>query len=306
MKTYRSDLNLFAVFQAVLETRSVTLAANRFGITQPAMSNALRRLRQLLGDPLFVNTTSGMQPTPYAQEIAETILTSLDGLQQVLDHWKSFDPATSEHTFRLHIPEMGQVNILPMLLERLQQHAPYVRLQTETFAVSDIRTYLENGHIHFAAGHLPRLQGRRLYSQHLFTEKYVVLMRRGHSLTNEPLSPSKLFSAQHALVTSLGGGHQIIEETLQENRARIVTYFPNILALAMTLARTNLVAIAPRRVASELARSSNLQVAALPIPMPGFDVSICWHERSHSNPACIWLREQLMDLFISPPERQPS
>ncbi|MDX3905439.1 MAG: LysR family transcriptional regulator [Pigmentiphaga sp.] len=298
MNTYRSDLNLFSVFQAILETRSVTLAADRFGITQPAMSNALTRLRQLLGDPLFVNSTSGMQPTPYALEIAETVVNSLAGLQQALDHRKSFDPALTEQTFRFHIPDMGQVNILPMLLERVQRVAPRVRIQTETLPQEDVRTALENGRIHFAAGHLPRLHGRRLRTQHLFDERYVVLMRAGHPLAVGTLTQKALLQASHAVVTSVGGGHQIIEEVLQKRRARIVTHLPNIMALAMAVARTDLVAIVPRRVATELAKGGTLHVARLPIAMPCFDVAIYWHERSHTSPACIWMREQLMELFM--------
>ena len=299
MNLYRSDLNLFSVFQAMLETRSVTLAADRFGITQPAMSNALTRLRQLLGDPLFVNSTSGMQPTPYALDIAETVINALSGLQQALDHRKNFDPGVSEQTFRFHIPDMGQVNILPMLLERLQQVAPRVRVQTETLSQEDIRVGLENGRIHFAAGHLPRLRGSRLRTQHLFEERYVVLMRAGHPLSRGTLTQKLLLQAPHAVVTSLGGGHQIIEEVLLKKHARIVTYFPNIMALAMTLTRTDLVAIVPRRVATELAKEGRLQVAQLPIAMPAFDVAIFWHERSHTSPACIWMREQMIDLFMT-------
>lgn len=299
MKTYRSDLNLFSVFQAMLETRSVTLAADRFGITQPAMSNSLARLRQLLGDPLFVNSTSGMQPTPYALEIAGTVLSALSGLQQALDHRKNFDPGVSEQTFRFHIPDMGQVNILPMLLERLQQVAPKVRVQTETLPQEDILVGLESGRIHFAAGHLTRLRGSRLRTQHLFEERYVVLMRAGHTLSRSALTQKSLLQASHAVVTSMGGGHQIIEEVLKKKRARIVTYFPNIMALAMTVARTDLVAIVPRRVATELAKGRTLHVAQLPIVMPAFDVAVFWHERSHTSPACIWMREQMIDLFMT-------
>lgn len=300
MQTYRSDLNLFSVFQAILETRSVTTAADRFGITQPAMSNALTRLRQLLGDPLFVNSTRGMQPTPYALEISEAVADALNGLQRALDHRKTFDPGMSEQTFCFHMPDMGQANMVPMLLDRLQQQAPHVQVQVETLPQDEVHAALEDGRVHFAAGHLPRLHGRRLHHQLLFEERYVILMRAGHALASAPLTQKGMLQAPHALVTSIGS-HQVIEDILSKKRVHIAVRLSNVMALAMALARTDLIAVVPRRLASELVKNGVLHVARPPISMPTFDVSVYWHERTHASPACIWMREQLVDLFMSSP-----
>ncbi|MEN3364642.1 MAG: hypothetical protein V7606_1916 [Burkholderiales bacterium] len=305
MNTYRVDLNLFAVFHAILETRSVTLAAERFGITQPAMSNALTRLREMMGDPLFVNTSSGMQATPYALEIAGPIADALNSFQKAISHRDFFDPMTSGHTFRFHITDMGQINILPALLERLHVVAPDIKVEAETLSLDEIRTGLEDGRIDFSVGHLPKLQGRNIHFEQLFYERYVVLVRAGHPAAKPALTQKTYLNAAHAIVTSVGGGHHIVEETLIKKRARIVARLPNIMAISMILSRTDLIATIPRRVATELAKTGALKVYALPISIPEFEVAAFWHERSNASSADAWMRDQLIDLFAmeGKPER---
>jgi DNA-binding transcriptional LysR family regulator len=297
MNTYRVDLNLLAVFHAILETRSVTLAAEKFGITQPAMSNALTRLRELMGDPLFVHTSTGMQATPYALEIAGPIADALNGFQKAINHRDSFDPMTSSRTFRFHITDMGQINILPALLERLHVVAPGIKVEAETLSLDEIRTRLEDGRVDFSVGHLPKLQGRNIRFEKLFQERYVVLMRAGHPAASPTLTQKTYLNAAHAIVTSVGGGHHIVEETLIKKRARIIARLPNIMAISMILSRTDLIATIPRRVATELAKTSALKVCALPVSMPEFDVTVFWHERSDAGSADAWMRDQLIDLF---------
>jgi DNA-binding transcriptional LysR family regulator len=297
MNLYRIDLNLLAAFHAILETRSVTLAAERFGITQPAMSNALTRLRELLGDPLFVNTSGGMQPTPYALEIAGPVIEALNGFQKAISHRNSFDPTTSDHTFRFHITDMGQINFLPALLERTHAVAPGIRIEAESLGLDEIRSGLEGGQINFSVGHLPKLHGRNIRSEKLFQERYVVLMRTGHPAAKSPLTQKTFLNAAHAVVTSVGGGHHIIEETLIKKGARIMARLPNIMAISMILARTDLIATIPRRVATELAKTGALKLCALPLSIPEFEVFAFWHERSQASPANVWMRKQLVDLF---------
>ena len=297
MNIYCADLNLFTVFHAILETHSVTLAAERFGITQPAMSNALARLRDLLGDPLFVNTSGGMQATPYALEIAGPISDALRGFQRAMDHRDFFDPLTSDRTFRFHMTDMGQINFLPMLLERMHRAAPKIKIEAETLSLDAIRAGLADGRINFAVGHLPRLGGREIRSEKLVHERYVVLMRAGHAAAGKTLSQKKYLNAAHAVVTSVGGGHRIVEETLIRKRARITARLPNIMAIPMILSRTDLMATIPRNVAAEIAKTGAFRVLPLPVSIPEFEVCAFWHERSHSSAASIWMRNQLIDLF---------
>lgn len=296
MNPYRSDLNLFAVFQAVLETRSVTLAAERFGITQPAMSNALGRLREMVHDQLFVNTSNGMQPTPYALQIAGPIAEALRGLEAAITQNNEFVPLNSDQTFRFHITDMGQINIIPSLLERMQEVAPNIKIDVVTRSLEEIRSDLEEGHIHFSLGHLPKLHGRNIHSEKLFNERYVVLMRSDHPLAQR-LTQKAFLGASHAVVTSVGGGHHIVEEFLTKKRVCIRARLPNIMAIAMALSRTDLIATIPRRVATELAKAGTLKIRELPFNFPGFEVRVYWHQRSQGSAANVWMRTQIIDLF---------
>jgi DNA-binding transcriptional LysR family regulator len=293
----RADLNLFSVFHAILETHSVTLAAERFGITQPAMSNALARLREMLGDPLFVNTSSGMQATPYALEIAGPISDALGGFQRAMDHRDFFDPSSSDRIFRFHMTDMGQINFLPMLLERMHQVAPSIRIEAETLSLDAIRVGLADGRVNFAVGHLPKLEGREIRSEKLVHERYVVLMRAGHAAARKTLSQKRYLDAAHAVVTSVGGGHRIVEETLIKKHALISARLPNIMAIPMILSRTDLMATIPRNVAVEIAKTGAFKVFPLPVRIPEFEVCAFWHERSHASAASIWMRKQLIELF---------
>src|SRR5258706_7399905 len=139
------DLNLLRVCDAVVHESGVTPAAARLGLTQPAVSNALARLRKLFGDPLFVRTPTGMDATPFARELAEPVRQALALLESALAHGPGFDPATSTRAFRFYMSDLGQIEFLPPLVERAQRVAPGVRLEAVALGVEDIRDALGGG-----------------------------------------------------------------------------------------------------------------------------------------------------------------
>src|SRR5437764_13192496 len=151
------DLNLLRVFDAVLRERAVTAAAMGLGLTQPAVSNALSRLRSVFGDPLFVRTPSGMDATPFARELAEPVRQALALLESALAHGPVFDPASATRAFRFYMSDLGQIEFLPPLLERVQKHAPGVRLEAVALEVEDIAAALAAGSLDLAVGFLPGL-----------------------------------------------------------------------------------------------------------------------------------------------------
>jgi DNA-binding transcriptional LysR family regulator len=275
----------------------VSLAAERFGITQPAMSNALSRLRSMFGDPLFVQTSEGMQPTAFAKEIARPIESALAEARRAIEHRNVFDPATSDQTFRFHMTDMGQINFLPKLLERVRVIAPYVKIEAETLNLAAIREGLAEDRIHLAVGHLPKLTGREIRSTKLLDETYVVLVRADHPAAKTSLTQKAFLAGAHAVVTSVGGGHRFVEEMLVKKHANIVSRIPNIMAIPTVLACTDLMSTIPSRVAAELARSGAFKVFPFPLTTPKFEVSIFWHERAHSSPSNFWMRNQLIELF---------
>jgi len=191
------DLNLLRVFDAVLRERGVTPAAARLGLTQPAVSNALARLRALLGDAVCVRTPKGMDATPFARELAEPVRQALVLLESALAHGPGFDPATATRAFRFYMSDLGQIEFLPPLVERVQRDAPNVRLEAIALEVEHIADALATGALDLAIGFLPGL-GAPVRRRHLFRDPYVCLMRADHPRIEKKLTRKKFLEASHA------------------------------------------------------------------------------------------------------------
>src|SRR5512134_3456087 len=181
MNVHDIDLNLLRVFDAVLHEKGVTPAAARLGLTQPAVSNALARLRKILGDALFVRTPRGMDATPFARELAEPVRQALALLESALAHGPGFDPGASTRTFRFYMSDLGQVEFLPPLVERARRVAPGVRLEAVALDVEDIADALAAGALDVAIGFLPGLAGA-VRRRTLFRDPYLCLMRADHEI----------------------------------------------------------------------------------------------------------------------------
>jgi DNA-binding transcriptional LysR family regulator len=291
------DLNLLRVFDAVLRERSVTAAAAQLALTQPAVSNALARLRAAFDDPLFLRTPQGMEPTPFARELAEPVRQALALLEAALAHGPGFDPASSSRSFRFYMSDLGQVEFLPPLLERVRRIAPQVRLEALTPEPEDIAGALAGGSLDLAVGFLPAL-GPPLLRQPLFRDPYLCLLRADHPIAS--LTKKKFLDASHALVT-YRGGHRVVEEALERAGAgpRIVLRVPHFTVVPMVLERTDLILTLPARVARVFERRGSLKVLAPPVPIPPAEVAVHWHERFDADAGNRWLREQLVDLFAA-------
>jgi DNA-binding transcriptional LysR family regulator len=296
------DLNLLRAFDAVLQERSVTAAAKRLGLTQPAVSNALTRLRGLFDDALFVRTPRGMDATPLARGLGEPVRQALALLESALAHGPGFDPATSTRAFRFYMSDIGQVEFLPPLVERVQRTAPGIRLEALSLEVEDIGDALAAGALDLAMGFLPGL-GPPVRRRHLFRDPYVCLMRADHSAIGAKLTRRKFLEASHVLVPYRGGGHRVIEEALERagvarRIALRVAYFT---VVPMVLEKTDLLLILPRRVARVFEREGRLRSLPPPVAIPPADVGIHWHERFDADPGNRWLRGELLDLFAARP-----
>lgn len=289
------DLNLLRVFDAVLREGGVTPAAALLGLTQPAVSNALSRLRKVFGDALFVRTSAGMEATPFSRELAEPVRQALALLESALAHGPGFDPAGATRTFRFYMSDVGQVEFLPPLVERVQREAPGVRLEAVALDVDDIGAALGAGGLDLAIGFLPGL-GPPVRRRGLFRDPYVCLMRAGHPIAS--LTKKKFLEASHALVT-YRGGHRVIEEALE--RAGVARHIalrvPHFTVVPMVLERTDLILTLPARVAAVFERRGSLRSLPLPIAIPPAEVAVHWHERFEGDPGNRWLREQAIELF---------
>lgn len=294
------DLNLLRVFDAVLRERGVTPAAVRLGLTQPAVSNALARLRALFGDALFVRTPAGMDATPFARGVAEPVRQALALLESALAHGPGFEPATSTRAFRFYMSDLGQIEFLPPLVERVQRVAPGVRLEAVAFDLEHIGDALGSGALDLAVGFLPAL-GPPVERHALFRDPYVCLMRADHPRIGKTLTRKKFVEASHALVTYRGGGHRVIEEALERAGVarRIALRVPHFTVVPMVLERTDLILMLPARVARVYERRGNFKSLPPPVPMPVAEVAVHWHERFEADPGNRWLRDQVIELFSS-------
>jgi DNA-binding transcriptional LysR family regulator len=291
------DLNLLRVFDSVLHERGVTAAAARLGLTQPAVSNALARLRVQFGDPLFVRTAGGMDATPYARELAEPVRQALALIESALAHGPGFDAATSTRAFRFYMSDVGQVEFLPPLVERTQRAAPGVRLEAVGLEVEDIAAALAAGALDLAVGFLPGL-GPPVLRASLFRDPYACLMRADHPAAEGALTRKRFLEASHALV-SYRGGHRVIEEALERAGVapRIALRVPHFTVVPMVLERSDLLLTLPARVARVYEKRGNLVSRPVPIPLPAAEVAVHWHERFEADSGNRWLRALIVELF---------
>jgi DNA-binding transcriptional LysR family regulator len=289
------DLNLLRVFDAVLREHGVTAAAAGLGLTQPAVSNALARLRGLFGDPLFVRTPAGMDATPFARELAEPVRQALALLEAALAHGPGFDAASATRAFRFYISDLGQIEFLPPLIERVQRAAPGVRLEAVALDVEDLADALATGALDLAVGFLPAL-GPPVRRRALFRDPYLCLMRADHP--TKALTKRKFQEASHALVT-YRGGHRVVEEALERAglARRIALRLPHFTVVPMVLERTDLLCTLPARVARVFERRGRLKSLVPPVAIPPADVAAHWHERFEADPGNRWLRELVIELF---------
>jgi DNA-binding transcriptional LysR family regulator len=296
------DLNLLLVFEAMLIHQNVSTAAAHNGFTQSAMSNALGRLRREVGDPLFVNTHSGMLPTPRALELAKPIQQALALVRASMEKPKGFDPRQSRRTFRISMTDVGEMVFLPSLVKRLDESGATIELETVQLPVSDIPRQLESGEIDLAAGYFPSL-AKSIERDVLFREHYVCLARRSHPLAKGGVLHLKDFLAgSHVLIESLGSGHKIIERKLKDEGIKrdVSLRIPHFSVVPMIVASTDRIVTVPSRVANILFKQVKVQVLPLPIKIPSFDVSLFWHTRFADDLSIQWLRGLMAELFHEP------
>ena len=294
------DLNLLRVFDAVLHERGVTPAAARLGLTQPAVSNALARLRALFGDPLFVRTPRGMDATPFARELAEPVRQALALLESALAHGPGFDPATSTRAFRFYMSDLGQIEFLPPLVERVQRVAPGVRLEAVALDVEDIGDALAAGALDLAVGFLPGL-GRAGAAPGA--------VPRSLRLPDARRPPDRQHADQEAdsskrrtrwSPTAAATASSRRRSSAPASRARIALRVPHFTVVPMVLERTDLILTLPARVARVYERRGKLQVAAAAGADPAGRRRACTGtSASRRDPGNRWLRELIVELFGS-------
>ncbi|SNB80176.1 DNA-binding transcriptional regulator, LysR family [Pseudomonas sp. URIL14HWK12:I8] len=292
------DLNLLRVFQTIMEARSLTLAAGRLGITQPAVSYALNRLRKLFDDALFVRTPEGMLPTQTAVRIALPIGRALTAVRDALNETEPFDPGTSDREFRLCMSDIGEQVFLPALCKRLQTLAPRITLSSELVPIAMVVERMRTGQLDFAIGNLSTLKPTTRYKS-LFHEQYACMTRKRDRLPTGTISVEQFLAFPHVSVTSTDSSHVGIEDTLVARglNRHIALRVPHFTVVPQILSHTGWMVILPKGVAHDLNHSEDFAIYPLPVEIPGFESTLHWHGDYNADAGNRWLREFIFDTL---------
>jgi len=292
------DLNLLVVFEHLLRLRTVSGVARALDVTQPAVSNALSRLRRTFDDELFVRSSKGMLPTPFAQELAEPIAFALEALQSALNRKTTFDPQTSNRNFHLAMTDIGEVYFIPRLMSVLREDARRVSVGTVRNSAVNLAEDMSQGKIDLAVGHFPELASE-FFQRRLFRQRYVCMFRPGHPLDKRTVRLKDFEQADHVVVTAAGTGHAKVDEILAKQgvQRNIRLRVPHFVAVADIVQSTDLVATVTEKFAQRSAEFFGLKYIKHPVELPEIQINLFWHSRYHRDPASQWLRSLIFQLF---------
>ena len=297
------DLNLLRVFDEVMVERSLTRAARNLSLTQPAVSNALRRLREALGDDLVVRSGQGMAPTPRALALWPTVREALRQLQASLAPG-GFEPASASTTFVLTMADATAAELMPGLVDTLEQQAPGVSLRVVPLTTRDPRRLLDEEAVDLAIGHFPSVladlvvraqsgDGVAFGHQRLYDGEYVCVMRKGHALAAGPLTLNRFCAARHMLVSFSGRPYGFIDESLATigRKRQIVLTVNQFFTAGRVVANSNLLTVLPRHFVGVTSIADQLVQRPLPFDVAPVNVDAVWHRRVDAQSAHVWLRK---------------
>lgn len=297
------DLNLLKVFDVVMVERNVTRAAARLAMTQPAVSNALRRLREATHEELFVPGPNGVTPTAHAQALWPTVRASLDHLQQAFDP-QGFDPRTDARTFTLAMADATAALCVPLLLKALQAVQARVDLRVVPLTSRDPRPMLEHGQADIALGFFPDVRAALqadgdaglLRLDALYGCEYACVMRQGHHLAQPGMLTLDAYcAADHLRVSFAGRPRGYVDAVLagMGRERRVMITVSNFFTAGSVVHQSDLLTVLPRSFVPATGFAPQLALADLPFEVPGIEVGLLWHRRHEQDTAQRWLRDTL-------------
>lgn len=305
------DLNLLTVFDAIMVERNVTRAAMRVGLSQPATSHALNRLRHMLRDDLFIRSPKGMQPTPRAEQLAPAIRTALAGLQQALEPAR-FEASEATRQFRIAVDNYSAVVLVGALAGKLAKLAPKATLECRPSGTLPVHDMLDRGELDLALGPYGA-QGERFSHRTLLIDDFVVVMRGEHpAARHKNLSMAAFAALPHLEITSIPFATDFIDEALAaEGLRRRVQLRAPLLSSVRILAASDMVTVMRRRIAEEVVRHRPLAVFPLPHAAPLKETAMIWPKWLDDQPSHVWLRDTIesvtkkLSLHRDPPPGGP-
>lgn len=296
MDLRRLDLNLLVVFDALMSERHVSRAADRIALSQPAMSNALSRLRATLDDPILVRTSRGMEPTPRALELHGPIHAALTEIQHTLSTPARFEPRSAQHHFVIGASDYMEFLVMPRLVKLLQEQAPGVDLSVRSLQLSQPETALDSGEIDLAFGYFPNLP-KRLREAHLFTEHLACAVRKDHPKVKSRLTLKQYVELPHLFVSTRRRSGVVDEALAKLGMARRISVsVPHFLVAPFIIVESDVIMTVNSRIAHTYARALPIRVLPPPLDLPDFPIGMVWHPRSEKDEAHAWLRARLVDI----------
>jgi DNA-binding transcriptional LysR family regulator len=285
------DLNLLIVFEAVWRHRAVSKAATALALPQPTVSNALRRLREIFEDQLFVRAAGGVIPTPFAEQIVVHVREGIAAFDRTLQFKNAFDPAATERLFTILMTDIAESIILPRLLEACRRTAPGVSFRTIQLSGDAIVPALRAGDVDLAIGYIPALR-TGVMQQMLFVSDYACLASARHSSIGKKLTRQQFCNARHAVAEAHGTGHDIVEKTLRKLGLgrQIGARVPHFLALPLIVSSSDMLATVPRPLGKLMRNIADIRIHDHPFALPAIPIRQFWHERFNDDPGSQWLR----------------
>lgn len=294
------DLNLLRVFDAVMTEQNLTRAASRLAMTQPAVSNAVKRLRDALGDELLIRTAHGVKPTARAESLWPAVRRALADLEEAVAP-RTFELAKANATFRMAMADATAGLLLPALVRLIESDAPGIDIRMVPLTTREPRPMLLRGDIDLAIGFFPgvvaQLQGATdtpVRHERLYAGEYVCVMRKEHPLADKELTLDRYCDANHLLVSFSGRARGLVDDALVSlNRERRILLTVNqFFTAGKVVAASDLLMVIPRHLIDATGMSNQLIQKALPFRLPEVHIDMLWHERDARSPGHRWLREQ--------------
>lgn len=287
------DLNLLVAFDALMKERNVTRAATHVGVSQPAMSAALSRLRKLFGDPLFLRSAEGLLPTARARDLSEPIAQALRQIEFALVKRPPFVPGEATLTFKLGLSDYPAFVLLPSLIQALGEVAPGVSLNVHAFNDRDHAVdLLDAGVIDMAIGVPPSHTDGRIMTRPVLRDEFVTIVAKDHPAAGRGMNMKNYLELPHVLVSPEGEMYGIVDQAIaqQGKQRRLALTLPQMFAVPSIVARTSMTATVMRRVATHSPVAHQLVIYPPPLPLPEVGFDLIWHRRSDTHPAQLWLR----------------
>ena len=292
------DLGLIKIFVGIYESRNISKAAEKLNLSQPSVTYNLNRLRNQLGDQLFIRGRIGVEPTKVAHELYPVFQQAIFNVESAIAKVQTFHPETSHKTFRLGLSDIGEICLLPSLISFLCVTAPNIKIEVEEIQSAKVEQWLIDGFLDLAVFNSSQTIMPKIETQTLFEEKYVCIARSDHPRLNKTLSLDEYLAEQHIAIKS-STGHIQIEQTLQSLNLKrhICLEVPHFSVLQGVLQNSDMLVTLPSRAAQHYLKYGNIQIFELPFQVEAFKVSLNWFKRSDDIIARQWFTQSVMEIF---------